>query len=119
MMSGLLLAAENGLDGLPTAGQFGLLITMLGGAGVIIKMLFNMTIKSKDAEITAAKDHAKSEVAAALERVKVAEERASKYEKRLEDQQERIQSEILRVLSEATNQTRRALEITRGSHDDR
>lgn len=119
-MTDLWAAAEGGLDGLPTVGQFGLLITLLSGAGIVIKMLFNMAIKSKDAQIAAAEERVKAAEATATERIRVAEERASRYEQKLEEQQQRMQTEVLRVLGEATSTTRRALEITRGnSHDDR
>lgn len=111
------LAAENGLDGLPTAGQFGLLITLLTGSGIVIKVLFSQAMKSKDAEIAAAYERAKAADLRAESQIKEANERAARFEQKLDHQQEVMQTEVLTALKEATNTTRRALEITRGSHD--
>lgn len=114
------LAAESGaLEQLSPLTQAGVLVGLLFMCLVALRAVFNLAMKAKDEQISNLKDQVKVAEASATDRVKAAEERASRYETKLEEQQQRMQTEVLRVLGEATSTTRRALEITRGSHDDR
>lgn len=126
-----LLAQPTGaLEQLSPLTQAGVLIGLLMVFGFAIKSLFGQMIKSKDAEITAAREQVKSAEEraqervksvedTALERIKSAEERAARYEQKLDHQQEVMQHEVLSALKDASSTTRRALEITqRGSGHD-
>lgn len=114
------------LEAFPPLAQLGVLGFLLAVAGITIRGLFKVMIKSKDDEIVAAnkradaaEDRGKTALDAAESRVKTAEDRAERYAKKLEDQQERIEREVLNVLRDASTTTRRALETTRGGHDSR
>jgi len=103
------MSAEGGaLEQLSPLTQAGVLIGLLAVCLWALKAVFNLAMKAKDEQITGLKDQ-----------VKAATERADKYESKLLEQQQRVQTEVLGILGEASNTTRRALEITRGSHDDR
>lgn len=103
------MAADGGaLEQLSPLTQAGVLIGLLAVCLWALKAVFNLAMKAKDEQITGLK-----------EQVKTASERADRYEAKLLEQQQRVQTEVLGILGEASSMTRRALETTRGSHDDR
>jgi Na+-translocating ferredoxin:NAD+ oxidoreductase RnfG subunit len=92
--------AAGALEQLSPLTQAGVLVGLLAVFGVVIRMLFNQMIKSKDTEI-----------AKAYERVAVAELLRDRYETKLDKQYEIMQTQVLAALKEASATTLRALEI--------